>query len=125
MAVVAAAAAAVMVEGEGGMQPVLPMSQDLTSLTNLSRREISILQCTENESLKTRLNYFQIGLTLGLTYDMLLRNEKQPWLEMLLAARVNNFKTLLSEEFLLKIIGKAVITHVEGMLKYKEFIQEY
>ena len=44
---------------------------------------------------------------------------------MLLAARVNNYKTLPCEEFLLKIIGKAVITHVEGMLKYKEFIQEY
>ena len=71
------------------------------------------------------MNYFRIGLTLGLTYDMLWRNEERPRLEMLLAARVNNYKTLPSEEFLLKIIGKTVITHVEGMLKYKEFIQEY
>ena len=44
---------------------------------------------------------------------------------MFLAACVNNYKTLPSEEFLLNIVGKVVITHVEGMLKYKEFIQEF
>ena len=48
-----------------------PEQCELTSLTHLSRKEISILQCAANEMTDTTHQYYCIGLSLGLNYLLL------------------------------------------------------
>ena len=43
---------------------------DVCALTQLSRKEISMLQSAANKSIKTSFNYYITGLSLGLNYEI-------------------------------------------------------
>ena len=102
-----------------------PKQCELTSLTCLSRKEISILQCAANEMTDTTHQYYRIGLSLGLNYLLLKNNLHRPRLEMFLAARINNYIHLTPKQFLTDIINKKVQTNVSGMFQYVDFIKEF
>ena len=102
-----------------------PEQCELTSLTHLSRKEISILQCAANETTDTTHQYYCIGLSLGLNYLLLKNNLHRSRLEMFLATRINNYIHLTPKQFLMDIINKKVQTNVSGMFQYVDFIKDF
>ena len=103
-----------------------PLKQcELTSLTHLSRKEISILQCAANETTDTTHQYYCISLSLGLNYLLLKNNLHRPRLEMFLATQINNYIHLTPKQFLTDVINKKVHTHVSGMFQYVDFIKDF
>ena len=102
-----------------------PEQCELTSLTHLSRKEISILQCAANEMTDTTHQYYHIGLSLGLNYLLLKNNLHRPRLEMFLATRINNYFHLAPKQFLTDVINKKVQTNVSGMFQYVDFIKDF
>ena len=98
---------------------------ELTSLTHLSRKKISILQCAANEMTDTTHQYYHIDLSLGLNYRLLKNNLHRPRLEMFLAARINNYIYLTPKQFLTDIINKKVQTNVSRMFQYVDFIKDF
>ena len=55
-----------------------PEQCELTSLTHLNRKEISILQCAANEMADTTYKYYRIDLSLGLNFLLLKNNLHRP-----------------------------------------------
>ena len=102
-----------------------PKQCELTSLTHLSRKEISILQCAANEMTDMTHQYYCIILSLGLNYLLLKNNLHKPRLEMFLAARINNYIHLTPKQFLTDVINKKVQTNVSGMFQYVDFIKDF
>ena len=102
-----------------------PEQCELTSLTCLSRKEISILQCAANKMADTTHQYYCISLSLGLNYLLLKNNLHRPRLEMFLAARINNYIHLTPKQFLMDVINKKVQTNVSGMFQYVDFIKDF
>ena len=102
-----------------------PEQCKLTSLTCLSREEISILQCAANETTDMTHQCYCIGLSLGLNYLLLNNNLHRPRLEMFLAARINNYIHLTPKQFITDIINKKVQTNVSGMFQYVDFIKDF
>ena len=102
-----------------------PEQCELTSLTHLSRKEISILQCAANETIDTTHQYYHIDLSLGLNYLLLKNNLHRPRLEMFLATQINNYIHLTPKQFLTDIINKKVQTNVSGMFQYVDFIKDF
>ena len=103
----------------------LPKQCELTSLTHLSRKEISILQFAANEMTDTTHQYYHISLSLGLNNLLLKNNLHRPRLEMFLATRINNYIHLTPKQFLTDIINKKVQTNVSGMFQYVDFIKDF
>ena len=85
-----------------------PKQCELTSLTRLSRKEISILQCVANEMTNVTHQYYCISLSLGLNYLLLKNNLHRPRLEMFLSARINNYIHLTPKQFITDVINKKV-----------------
>ncbi|MCG8624426.1 MAG: hypothetical protein MJE68_20835, partial [Proteobacteria bacterium] len=98
---------------------------DICVLTDLSRREISMLKAVAKESLKSPYQYYAAGLALGLTYDILSRNKEKPKVELLLAARLLH-KDVSSRDFLLEIVNPKVgVSDLRTMYRFVDIIQEY
>ena len=102
-----------------------PRQCKLTSLTHLSRKEISILQCAANETTDMTHQYYRICLSLGLNYLLLKNNLHRSRLEMFLATQINNYIHLTPKQFFTDIINKKVQTNVSGMFQYVEFIKDF
>ena len=98
--------------------------QDLTSLTGLSKKEISMLQAAATQCTKTLFKYYSTGLSLGLSYDMLKLNEGRPKVEMFLASHLNK-KHIRAWEFMMDVVDKTVMTDIRSMYHCIDIIKEY